>query len=143
MVAREISGRTYPEVGVPDAHHALSHHMNDPEKLAKMAKINAYHVSLFAYYLERLRATPDGDGSLLDHVTIVYGSSMGNPNQHDPHKLPIVLAGGGGGRIHGGRHVRYPEGTPLTNLYMSVLDQVGVPVEQIGDSTGKVDLLAI
>jgi hypothetical protein len=143
MVARDISGRTYPEAGVPDAHHALSHHMNDPEKLAKMAKINAYHVSLFAYYLERLRTTQDGDGSLLDHVTIMYGSSMGNPNEHDPHKLPIVLAGGGAGRIHGGRHVRYPEGTPLTNLYMSILDQAGVPVEQIGDSTGKVDLLAI
>ena len=137
MMAREISGRTYQEIGVPDAHHAVSHHMNDPEKLAKLAKINAYHTQLFAYY----QSTQDGDGSLLDHVTILYGSGMGNPNEHDPHKLPILLAGGGAGQIQGGRHVRYREGTPLTNLYLSMLDQVGVPVEHIGDSTGRVDHL--
>jgi hypothetical protein len=100
-------------------------------------------VSLFAYYLERLRSTEDGEGTLLDYVTILYGSGMGNPNEHDPHKLPVIVAGGGSGRIHGGRHVRYPDGTPLTNLYMSILDQVGVPVDRIGDSTGPLDLLTL
>ncbi len=142
MVAKELSGRTYPELGVPDQHHPLSHHQDDPEKLAKLIKVNAFHTRLFAYYLDRLRATPDGDGSLLDQVTIIYGSGMGNSNLHDPRNLPVLVAGGGAGDITGGRHVRYPDQTPLTNLYTTVLDQVGVRVEQLGDSTGQLTELS-
>ena len=137
MVAPELSGRTYPEIGVPDQHHAVSHHQENPEKLAKLTKINTYHATLFAYLLEKLQATPDGDGSLLDHVMLIYGSGMSNSNVHDIHKLPILLAGGGAGQIKGGRHLRYPDETPLTNLYMTVLNKLGVPVEHVGDSTGE------
>ena len=127
---------------MPDQHHPLSHHHNDAEKLAKLTMVNTFHVRLFADYLERLRATPDGDGSLLDHATIVYGSGMSNSNLHDPRALPILVAGGGAGRISGGRHVRYGDGTPLANLYVSLLHKVGVPVERIGDSTGQLTELS-
>ena len=106
QLARETSNRTYPEIGVPDPHHPLTHHGNDADKIAKMAKINAFHVSLFAYYLEKLKATPDGDGSLLDHSLVLYGSGMGNPNIHDHVNLPIVVAGGAAGRVKGGRHIQ-------------------------------------
>jgi hypothetical protein len=137
MIAKELSGRTYPQIGVSDPHHPLSHHQNDAAKLEKLARVNVLHLELFKYYLERLAATPDGDGTLLDQVTILYGSGMGNSNLHDPRNLPVLLAGGGAGHIRGGRHLRYPKGTPLTNLYMSVLQKVGVPAERIGDSTGR------
>jgi hypothetical protein len=100
-------------------------------------------MGLFAYYLERLKATPDGDGSLLDHVMVVYGSGMSNSNLHVPHKLPIVVAGGGAGQIKGGRHLRFPDETPLTNLYLTILDKMGVPMERVGDSTGKIDQLSM
>ena len=141
QLAREASTRTYPEVGVPEAHHPTSHHGNDPEKLAKLAKINAYHVSLFAYYLEKLKATPDGDGSLLDHSLILLGSGMGNPDVHDHINLPIVVAGGGAGKMKGGRHIKYAEPTPLANLHLTLLDKVGVHLDHFADSKGRVDEL--
>jgi hypothetical protein len=143
MIGKELSARTYPELGVPDPHHPLSHHQNDPAKLEKLARINVFHAQLFAYYLDRLQNTPDGDGgSLLDQVVLLYGSGMGDSNLHDPRQLPILIAGGGAGTIRGGRHLRYAKETPLTNLYMTLLDKIGVPVEQIGDSTGRIPLLA-
>jgi len=142
MLGKELSSRTYPEIGVPDQHHPLSHHQNDPQKLEKLTRVNTFHTQLFAQYLEKLGATPDGDGTLLDHVTIIYGSGMSNSNLHIPHKLPILLVGGGAGQINGGRHLRYPDGTPLTNLYMTVLTKVGVPMERIGDSTGELKHLS-
>ncbi len=139
MMGREGTWRSYPEIGVPDAHHAMTHHSNDPEKIAKTVLINKHHVSMFAYMLERMRSTPDGDGTLLDHSMLVYGSSIADGNKHTHHDLPIVLAGGGGGRIHGGRHLRYPRETPMNNLLLSMLDLAGVPTERLGDSTGRLE----
>ena len=136
MVAREFSGRTYPELGIHDAHHPLSHHQNLPERLAALTKINTYHVTLFTYLLEKLKATPDGDGSLLDHSTIVYGAGMSDGNSHSPFDLPVLVAGGGAG-LKGGRHIRYPKGTPLANLHLTLMDRLGVQVDKIGDSTGE------
>ena len=138
QLARETSTRTYPEVGVPDPHHPLSHHSNNPEKMEKLAKINAYHVSLFAYFLNKLKSTPDGDGNLLDHSLFLYGSGMGNPDVHDHIDLPIVVAGGAGGRVKGARHVRYAEPTPLANLHLTLLDRAGVRLDSFADSNGKV-----
>ena len=139
QLAREASTRTYPEVGVPEAHHPTSHHGNDPEKLEKLAKINAYHVSLFAYYLEKLNSTPDGDGSLLDHSMILLGSGMGNPDVHNHVNLPIVVAGGGAGKLKGGRHIKYEEPTPLANLHLTLLDKVGIHLDSFADSKGTID----
>jgi hypothetical protein len=141
QLARETSNRTYPEIGVPDPHHPLTHHGNDPEKIARMAKINAFHVSLFAYFLEKLKATPEGDGSLLDHVLYLYGSGMGNPNVHDHVNLPVLVAGGGAGGVKGGRHIKYAEPTPLANLHLTLLERVGVRMDAFADSKGKVDEL--
>ena len=138
MLGREITGRTYAEIGVPDAHHPISHHQKDPAKLAKLTKINQYHVQLFAQFLERLAATPDGDGTLLDHAMIVYGAGMADSNTHGSENLPILLAGGGAGT--GGHHVRYSSETPLANLHLSLLDRLGVPVELLGHATGKLPL---
>jgi Protein of unknown function (DUF1552) len=144
QLARETSTRTYPEIGVSDPHHPLTHHGNDPEKIARMAKINAFHVSLFAYYIEKLRSTPDGDGTLLDHSVVLYGSGMGNPNVHDHVNLPIIVAGGGAGKMKGGRHIQYAEPTPLANLHLTLLDKVGVRLDKFADSQGKIDeLLAL
>jgi len=144
QLAREASTRTYPEVGVPEAHHPTSHHGNDPEKLAKLAKINAYHVSLFAYYVDKLKSTPDGEGSLLDHSMILLGSGMGNPDVHNHVNLPIVLAGGGAGKLKGGRHIKYNEPVPLANLHLTLLDKVGIHQESFADSRGRVDeMLAV
>ena len=140
QLARETSNRTYNEIGVPDPHHPLTHHGNDPDKVARMAKINAFHVSLFAYYLAKLKSTPEGDGSLLDHSLILYGSGMGNPNVHDHVNLPILVAGGAG-RFKGGRHIMYPEPTPLANLHLTLLERVGVRMDAFADSKGKVDEL--
>jgi hypothetical protein len=121
----------------------LSHHQNDPARLEKLSRINVFHLELFAYYVEKLRTTADGDGgSLLDQTVLLYGSGMGDSNLHDPRNLPILVVGGGAGQIRGGRHLRFPKETPLTNLYMTVLDKVGVPTERIGDSTGAVELLS-
>ncbi|MBI4625945.1 MAG: DUF1552 domain-containing protein [Verrucomicrobia bacterium] len=141
QLARETSNRTYPEIGVPDPHHPLSHHGNDPEKIARMAKINAFHVSLFAYFLERLEATPEGNGTLLDHSLLLYGSGIGNPNIHDHTNLPILVAGGAAGGMKGGRHIRYDQPVPLANLHLTLLDKVGVRLDSFADSNGKIDEL--
>ena len=141
QLARETSTRTYPEIGVPDPHHPLTHHGNDPDKIARMAKINQFHVSLFAEFLAKLKATPEGDGSLLDHSLYLYGSGMGNPNLHDHTNLPILVAGGAAGKMRGGRHIRYAKPTPLANLHLTLLDKVGVRLDSFADSRGKVDEL--
>jgi hypothetical protein len=139
MMGREFSGMTYPMIGVPDAHHPISHHQNEPEKVAKVAKINHYHVTLFTYLLDKLRATSDGDGSLLDHITMLYGAGMADSNRHTPNDIPIILAGGGAGTLKGGRAVRFARDTPLANLHMSLMDKFGVRMDHFGDSTGKLD----
>ena len=141
QLARETSTRSYSEIGVPEPHHPLTHHGNDAEKVAKVAKINQFHMSLFAYLVEKLKETPDGDGSLLDHSMYLYGSGMGNPNAHDHINLPILVAGGGGGKLKGGRHVRYAEPTPLANLHLTLLEKAGVRMQSFADSQGKVDEL--
>jgi Protein of unknown function (DUF1552) len=141
QLARETSNRTYTEIGVPDPHHPLTHHGNDPDKVARMAKINAFHVSLFAYFLEKMKATPEGNGSLLDHSLYLYGSGMGNPNIHDHVNLPIIVAGGGAGRVKGGRHIKYAEPTPLANLHLTLLERAGIRMDAFADSKGKVDEL--
>ena len=141
QLARETSNRTYTEIGVSDPHHPLTHHGGDPEKIARMAKINAFHVSLFAYFLEKLKSTPEGGGSLLDHALYLYGSGMGNPNVHDHVNLPILVAGGGAGRLKGSRHIRYVEPRPLANLHLTLLEKVGVRLDAFADSQGKVEEL--
>ena len=141
QLARETSNRTYPEIGVPDPHHPLSHHGNDPEKIARMAKINQFHVSLFAEYLQKLKDTPDGTGSLLDNSLLLYGSGIGNPNIHDHTNLPTIVAGGAAGGMKGNRHIRYEKPTPLANLHLTLLDKVGVRLDSFADSTGKLDEL--
>ena len=138
QLSREQSNRTYPEIGVPDPHHPTSHHGNDPEKLAKIAKINTFHVSLFAQFLEKLKATPDGDGSLLDNTVYLYGSGMGNSSIHDHDNLPILVAGGGAAGMKGGRHIRYKDHEPLANLHLTLLERVGVQMDSFGDSNGKI-----
>jgi hypothetical protein len=139
QIARETSNRSYPEIGISDPHHPLSHHGDNPEKIEKMSKINAFHVSLFAEYLERLKNTPEGNGSLLDNVLLLYGSGIGNPNIHNHSNLPVIVAGGAAGGMKGNRHIRYEKPTPLANLHLSLLDKVGVKIDQFGDSTGKID----
>ena len=141
QLARETSTRTYPEIGVPDPHHPTSHHGGDPEKIAKVAKINQFHVSLFAYFLERLKSVPEGNGTLLDHSLFLYGSGMGNPNVHDHVNLPIIVAGGGAGKVKGGRHIKYVKPMPLANLHLTLLDNVGVHLDSFADSTGRLDTL--
>lgn len=141
QMARETSNRTYPEIGVPDPHHPLSHHGNDPAKVEKIAKINRFHVSLFAEYLAKLKAIPEGDGNLLDHSLLLYGSGMGNPNVHDHDDLPILVAGGAAGAMKGGRHLRFAKPTPLANLHLTLLNKVGVKIDSFADSRGKVDEL--
>jgi Protein of unknown function (DUF1552) len=141
QLARETSNRTYPEIGVSDPHHPLTHHGNDPKKIEKVARINRFHISLFAEFLAKLRDTPEGSGTLLDHSLLLYGSGMGNPNQHDHDNLPILVAGGAAGRMRGGRQVRFAQPTPLANLHLTLLDKVGVRLDSFGDSRGKVDEL--
>jgi hypothetical protein len=138
MVGHEHSGMTYPQIGVPDAHHPISHHQQEPEKVAKVAKINAYHMQMFAKYLEKLQAAPDGDGTLLDHMTLMYGAGMADSNSHSPIDIPLILAGGGAGSLKGGRHIRF-KNMPLANLHLTLLDQFGVHWDKIGDSNGRVD----
>jgi hypothetical protein len=134
QMAREASTRTYPQIGVPEAHHPVSHHVNDPEKLGKLARINAYHVSLFAYFIGKLKATPDGDGTLLDHTSYLIGSGMGNPDVHDHKNLPALVAGG-----KGGRHIRYAEPAPLANVHLTLLERAGVHLDRFADSTGRIE----
>jgi hypothetical protein len=138
MTDRELSQRTYPEIGVTEQHHTVSHHGNDPENIAKVARINTYHVEQFGKFLDRLRSTPDGDGSLLDHTTLAYGGGMGNPNQHASDPLPIVVIGGRAGAGH--RHLRLPTRTPVGNLWLTMAKHFGDDRERFGDSTGTVDL---
>jgi hypothetical protein len=142
QLARETSTRTYPEIGVSEPHHPLTHNGGNAEKLEKVAKINAFHVSLFAYFLEKLKATPDGAGSLLDHSLFLYGSGMGNADIHDHVNLPILVAGGGAGTVKGGRHIRYSEPTPLANLHLTLLDKMGVRLDAFADSRGKIKELS-
>ena len=137
IMSREVSSRTYPELGIPDPHHPISHHQNDATKIEKLTKINAFHVDLFSHFLERLRATEDGDGSLLDQVMITYGCGISDSNQHLHNNLPILVAGGGGGQISGGRHLRFADDTPMANLFLTLLDKMDVPVDNLGDSDGK------
>ena len=142
MLAREGSNRSYRAIGISDGHHSVTHHMHDPVKIEKVAKINQYHVQSFAYLLEKLRATPDGDGNLLDHSLIVYGSSISDGNAHTHHDLPLALVGGAAGQLKGGRHIRYPKETPMNNLLLTMLDKAGVPMpEKLGDSTGELQRL--
>jgi hypothetical protein len=139
QLAREQSNRTYPEIGVSDPHHPTSHHGNDPVKVEKIAKIGAYHVKLFSEFLQRMKATPDGNGSLLDHTVYLYGSGMGNPSLHDHENLPILVAGGKATGFKGGRHVRLEKPVSLANLHLTMLDQVGVRLDSFMDSTGRVE----
>ncbi len=137
MIGKEQSARPYPQVGVPEAHHPLSHHSNRPELIAHLAKINRYHMQLFAGYLAKLTATPDGDGTLLDHMTILYGAGISNSNAHSGENLPLALVGGGAGTLRGGRHLAFTDRPPTANLLVTLMDKLGVPVERIGGSTGK------
>lgn len=140
MMARETSPRTFPQIGVPDQHHTVSHHRNDLDYMARKAKIDTYHITLLAHFLDRLRNTPDGDGNLLDHSMVVYGGGIGNGNLHEHTNLPCLVAGGGGGRLQGGRHLAYKEDTPMANLLLSILDKAGVRVDDLGDSTGMLNI---
>jgi uncharacterized protein DUF1552 len=143
QLTREESNRTYPEIGVADPHHPTSHHGNDPEKLAKLAKINTFHMSLFADFLQKMKDTPDGDGSLLDHSVYVYGSGMGNSSLHDHEKLPMLVAGGAATGLKGNRHIRYEKGMNLANLHLTLLDRVGIHLDSFGDSTGEIQELFV
>jgi hypothetical protein len=143
MMSREKGERAYPQIGISEGHHSLSHHGNKPEVMATCAKIDAYHAKLFGYYLEKLQSTADGDGSLLDHMMLVYGSGLGDGNMHQFDNLGTLLAGGAVGQIQPGRHLRYPDHTPLMNLYLTMMDKLRMPLEHFGDSTGELNLLPI
>lgn len=141
QLAREASTRSYPEIGVPEPHHPVTHHGKDPKKLAKVAKINQFHVSLFAEFLEKMAAIPEGDGTLLDHSLYLYGSGMGDPDAHDHTNLPILVAGGAAGNMKGGRHIKFDKPEPLSNLHLTLLNKVGVKLDKFADSTGTVEEL--
>ncbi len=139
MFGREFSGRTYPEIGVPDSHHPATH---TPELYPKVAMINAYHLSFFAEFVKKLQSTPDGDGTLLDHSILVYGAGMSDPFGHNPRNLPMMLVGGGNGELKGGRHIRVAKDTPLADLHLTVMDKFGVRMDKIGDSKGELNLVS-
>ena len=143
MFANAGSNRDYRHIDVPEGHHGLSHHGDDPKKLAKISEINRFHVTQLAYLLERLQSIPEGEGTLLDHSMICYGSALSDGNRHNNENLPVLLAGRGGGTIDPGRHVRYEQETPMCNLFLSMLDRVGAPTDFIGDSTGRLGGLQI
>jgi hypothetical protein len=140
MMGREQSTRSYPQIGVPDAHHPLSHHEDDPERIAVMSKINAYHAKLTSDYLARLRAAEDADGSLLDNMTILYGAGISNSTRHLGVNLPLVLLGGGAGKLKGGRHLRYPGDTSNADLLMTLMDKLDMPLDRLGDSTTRLPI---
>jgi hypothetical protein len=142
MIGREGGNRTYRSIGVPDAHHGLSHHFNDTAKIERLQKIDQHHVEMLSYFLGKMKETRDGEQTLLDNSLIVYGSSLSDGNRHEHLDLPTLLAGGGAGKIHSGRHIRFAKGTPMTNLYLTMLDMAGVRPEKVGDSTGKVEHLS-
>jgi hypothetical protein len=137
MLGRELNFRTYPEIGITEGHHGLSHHQDNPTQLAKYARLNTYQTELFAGFIDKLSATPEGDGTLLDHSMFLYGAGLSNPNLHAHYDLPLAVIGGGAGQIKGGQHLVYPGETPMTNLLLSLLHKVGVPAEKLGDSTGR------
>ncbi|NOT28165.1 MAG: DUF1552 domain-containing protein [Acidobacteria bacterium] len=143
MMGREFGSRTFEEIGIPDGHHTVTHHSNRQALIDKTIKIDLYQSQMFAYYLDRLRSTPDGDGTLLDNVAVLFGGSLSNGNLHLHNNLPTVLVGGAGGQLKGGRHLQYPETTPMTNLHLRLLDMLGVPCDNLGDSNGKLDLLSV
>jgi hypothetical protein len=140
VLSREQSNRPYPQIGVPDGHHAISHHQNDPAKLAKAHKINTYHLQLLAYFLQRLSTTRDGESTLLDQAMILHGSGISDGDRHDHTDLPLVMVGGGAGRLKGGRVLRYPTDTPMNNLHLAMLEKIDVRVENFGDATGVLQL---
>ena len=140
MLGRELNFRSYPEIGITEGHHGLSHHSDNPQQMARYSKVNVYHTQLFASFLEKLRATPDGDGTLLDHSLLLFGAGLSNSNLHTHYDLPLLVAGGG---FKGGRHVVYPSETPMTNLLLGMLERAGVPAETLGDSTGKLDIAPV
>jgi len=142
LLGVEQSPRSYAEIGVTEAHHGLTHHQGDPEKIAKVLQINCFHIKQFAYLLEKLKSTPDANGTLLDHSMITYGSGLSDGNRHEHHNLPLALAGRGCGGLRPGRHVRYPDETPMTNLFVAMLDKMGVPAESVGDSNGELGFLS-
>jgi hypothetical protein len=141
MLAKEVSGRAYPEIGVSDSHHPLSHHQDEQAKLERLHKINEYHFQQFAYLVAKMEATPEGDGTMLDHTLFLYGTGISDSNTHFHDDLPIAVVGGQRVGIRGGRYVRHPRGTPIANLYLSILDKLGIHIEKFGDSTGRVDTL--
>jgi hypothetical protein len=141
MLAREVSGRAYPEIGVSDSHHPLSHHQDEPAKLERLHQINEYHLQQFAYLVAKLDALPDGDGTMLDSTLFLYGTGISDSNTHFHDDLPIALVGGKNAGVKGGRYIRYAEDTPLANLHVTILEKLGVPVEAFGDSSGRLDRL--
>ena len=142
-VARENTGRAYPEIGVPEAHHATSHHDNKPDKLAAYAKINAYHIQMLNYFLKKLDSIPDGDGTLLDRTAVLMGSGMSDGNVHNNYSVPVVVVGGKTVGLKGDRHLKFAKGTPLANLMLGLIDRYGVHQEKFGDSTSEIDLLTV
>ena len=140
MLARELSTRTYPQIGVPDGHHPVSHHQNDLLRMEMQAKINTYHMEMFANFLDKLKATPDGDGNMLDNSMILYGSGMSNSNVHAHDQLPILIAGGAAGKLKGDRHIKVKNDTPLSNLLISMMDKAGVRTDHFGDSSGRIEI---
>jgi hypothetical protein len=138
MMAAEVSNMTYNHVEVGDAFHALSHHQNNAAKLERLQRVQTYHTQAFARFVQKLKDTPDGDGSMLDHSLLVYGSNMSDSNAHDHFPLPMALVGGGCGKVKGGQHLRYPDRTPVSNMLFTVLNRAGVPLESLGDSTGEI-----
>lgn len=141
LMAREFSNRAYPEIGVPDSHHPLSHHGNQPDKMERLARLNNFHITMHAYFLAKLDETPDGDGTLLDHTMTLYGAGISNSNMHDPHNVPVVVVGGGTKEV-GGQHLKYPDGSRLSNFYLTMLDRLNVDTEKFGDSTGALDIVS-
>jgi hypothetical protein len=142
MMARENVNRSYGEIGLPEAHHSMSHHGNNPEKMAEFSKLNTYHVETLAYLLKKLDAIADGDGTLLDRTVVLYGSGMSDGNTHNNYNVPVVVVGGRDQHLKGNRHLRYPKGTPLANLSLSLIEKFGVDLDRFGDSTGELDLLS-
>jgi hypothetical protein len=143
MLAKEVSSRAYPEIGVSDSHHPLSHHQNEAAKLERLHKINEFHMQQFAHLLGKLQAIPEGDGNMLDNSIFLYGTGISDSNTHFHDDLPIAIVGGKAAGIHGGRYVRYPKGTPLANLHVTLLDRLGVKVDKFGDSNGKLENLSV
>jgi hypothetical protein len=143
MLAREVSSRAYPEIGVADSHHPLSHHSNEAAKLERLHKINEYHLRQFAHLVEKLSAIQEGEGTMLDNSLFLYGTGISDSNTHSYDDLPIAIVGGKAAGVQGGRYVRYPQGTPLANLHVTLLDRLGMPVDQFADSTGRLDGLAL